>query len=134
VKERVVIMAKTRRDWRRYKDLAVLRDDLGKAARSVWLAGLGLAVTADEEARRVFADFVEEGKDLDERRRDVVARLRDEINRRVETVRTKASEGAQELSAAALHRLGIPTHADIQALLERVERLSKRVHGMGAAA
>jgi len=127
-------MAKTRRDWRSYTDPATLREDLGKAARNVWLAGLGVMATADEEARRVFADLVEEGKGLDARRRNAVGRLRDEIGHRVETVRTRVAEGAQELSSAALHRLGVPTHADIQALLERVERLSKRVHGMGAAA
>ena len=126
-------MKKAHRGWRRFTDYQALGTDAAKLGRSVWLAGLGAAATAGDEAKGLFASMVEEGERLDERRREAFDQAKDKLNERLDRLREKVTDGVQGVSAAALHRVGIPTHADIQGLLERVEQLSKRVHAMGAA-
>ena len=126
-------MVKARRGWKRFTELEGVGEDLLKASRNVWLPGLGAASAASDKARALFGGFVEEGERLEESRRRAVERANEQLATRFAELRDKVVDGVQGAASTTLHRFGIPTHTDIQTLLERVELLTRRVHAMGAA-
>ena len=106
-------------------------EGLATAGRNVWLAGLGLVATVNEEGREVFSNLVSEGRRLETRERrafrSAVNRASDRLGERFDTLRSKAQEGVQNVMAATLHRFGVPTHGDIAELEARVEQLGAQV-------
>ncbi|HAS52073.1 MAG TPA: poly granule associated protein [Gammaproteobacteria bacterium] len=109
--------------------------------RQVWLAGLGAFARAQEEGGKVFEALVQEGQTIDaqmkkaasEKTEAVKGRL-DGVKDKVEEMRDKATGGWSKLEevfqtrvARALGQLGVPTHQDIQQLLQQVEALTRNI-------
>lgn len=109
--------------------------------RQVWLAGLGAFARAQEEGGKVFEALVQEGQTIDaqmkkaasEKTEAVKGRL-DVVKDKVEEMRDKATGGWSKLEevfqtrvARALGQLGVPTHQDIQQLLQQVEALTRNI-------
>lgn len=115
-------------DTRTMDKTAELRDGLYRTGREIWLAGLGVVATVGEEARSAFETLVERGKAVEARDdKTVVGRAMGEMGQQVRKVGQKVEDGLQETSKAVLHRFGVPSHAEIQALISRVEQLSAKV-------
>jgi poly(hydroxyalkanoate) granule-associated protein len=107
-------------------------DDAWRTGRRIWLAGLGVVATAEERSREAFDGFVAKGEKF-EKREDTA--LGSALDRTAETLRTfgsKVEEGVQTSVATVLNRAGIPSHKEIHTLIDRVEKLTKKVEAMRA--
>lgn len=112
--------------------------------RQIWLAGLGAFAKIEQEGNRLFETLVKEGEALE-------ARTRHTATEQLETAKTQAQtqleqaknnatgawnmleKGMEEQKIRTLNRLGIPSQADYQLLVERVDALSASVHQLLAA-
>lgn len=104
-----------------------MSEGLLHAGRSVWLAGLGSMVVAQDWGREKFETLVEKGEKLEKDEKNLVARNVKRATREAKSWRHTAEEKFQEATGAVLHRLGVPTHDEITTLIARVDQLSTKV-------
>lgn len=108
------------------------------SAREIWMAGLGAFSRAQEEGGKLFERLVREGMSLEQKtRRFATGRVdgaRDAVENTVANVRERASDTWDKLEkvfedrvSKALKTLGVPGREDMEALLARVEELSREV-------
>ncbi len=102
------------------------------SARQIWLAGLGAYTKAEEDAGRFFDKLVKEGEEIEMKTRDAVEKQFKAVEDTVVGVKSKATGTWDKLEnvfdqrvSQALHRLNIPTKAELDALSEKVEELSR---------
>jgi poly(hydroxyalkanoate) granule-associated protein len=105
-----------------------------ETAQQIYLAGLGALAKAGEEGSRLFDELVERGNDLERTGR---ARVEQALGR-VRGLRTEAqhvigrvTSPLDEGMTTAMHKLGVPTRREIQALTRRVEELTRVVEQRG---
>lgn len=110
-------------------DMKSLMDDLSKAGRDMWLAGLGAVATVEEETRSVFRTLVDKGKAY-EAHDTMIERAAGQAAERVRGLRKRMESGFQDTSQAMLHRIGVPSHTEIETLISRVEQLTAKVEAM----
>lgn len=139
-----------------------LAEAVVEAARSAFLAGIGAAISIEEGAERLlnntrkeladnvtriareaekrFDEFVDRGRAYRAQGHKPVAALgeaAEEAVERSERAVDKLTEGTEARIRSAvsdvLHRLDIPTAADVRALAERVEKLQQQVDSLAEA-
>jgi len=99
------------------------RSPLLETVRKVLLAGVGAVALAQDEIEDFVNRLVERGeiaekdgkqliRDLMEKRKKEAEKAEDELDKRVEEL---------------LHRMNVPTKADIEALSEKISTLTKKV-------
>jgi poly(hydroxyalkanoate) granule-associated protein len=112
------------------------------SAQQIWLAGLGAFSKAQEEGTKVFEALVKEGRTIQKRTRTMTEEKLGEVTGRVGKVAGDLSKQAtdswdrleqvfEDRVARALNRLGVPTNADVQALIVRVDALNASVQALG---
>jgi poly(hydroxyalkanoate) granule-associated protein len=113
-----------------------------ESASQIWLAGLGAFAKAQEEGGKVFEALVKEGKGIQKRTREMAEERLGEVAGRFGKVAGGVSKQAthswdrleqvfEDRVARALNRLGVPTNADVQELIARVETLTASVQALG---
>ncbi len=107
-----------------------LGEDLSEAGRDVWLASLGAVALIENQGRSLFEALVEKGKTFETREKSVLDRMVGDATGQVRTIGKRVESGVQETSKAFLQRFGIPTHAEIDALIARVEQLTAKVEAI----
>jgi poly(hydroxyalkanoate) granule-associated protein len=134
---------------KRLKELAdeasekLLANTVRESAQQIWLAGLGAFAKTQQEGMKVFESLVREGKGLETRTRkfasSAVSEMMSPMTSSVEKAANRATATWDRLEqvfedrvARALHRLGVPTNAEIHALAKRVEVLTESVHRLAA--
>ena len=119
--------------------------DVRESAHKIWLAGLGALATAEQEGSKLFKTLVEQGEryeaegkqKLKEAKKDAEAasaRAKKVAEETADRAR-RAAEGAWEQIGGAfddklaktLHRIGVPTREEINALSRRIEELTNAV-------
>jgi len=119
--------------------------DVRESAHKIWLAGLGALATAEQEGSKLFKTLVEQGEryeaegkqKLKEAKKDAEAassRAKKVAEETADRAR-RAAEGAWEQIGGAfddklaktLHRIGVPTREEINALSRRIEELTRAV-------
>jgi len=115
-----------------------LIEQLKESSTQIWLAGLGAFSKAQEEGGKVFEALVKEGAQLQSKvKRFADSQVNDvtnEVTGRISDATSKA-QGAwdrlesvfEERVGRAVNRLGVPSKADIEALLTRVDALTEQV-------
>ena len=105
-----------------------------ETAQQIYLAGLGALAKAGEEGTRLFDELVERGNDLERTGR---ARVEQALGR-VRGLKSDAREVVNRVTSpldegmtTAMHKLGVPTRREIQALTRRVEELTRVVEQRG---
>lgn len=102
--------------------------DLMESAHRIWLAGLGAVALAEEEGSKVFKNLVERGQDMEERGKERVAQAKGTMSG-VKTVAESYWDTLGRLIddrlTAVIHRLGVPTKEEIEALTKKVDNLNK---------
>ena len=113
-----------------------------QAVQQVWLAGMGAIARAQKEGPAAFQDAVSEGIKLfshsgtsaQRRVRDVLGTAQETWQTRVGGEREQAQETWDNLEALfqsrvqrAMHKLGVPTAAEIRELSRRVAELNETV-------
>ena len=109
---------------------ATIRD----SANNIWLAGLGAFVKAQEEGGKVFDALVKEGQAFQKRAKKAADEKVVEMNEKASTTWDKLEQVFEDRVARALHSLNVPSKTDIEALSERVEKLTTLVEELSAGA
>lgn len=110
--------------------------------RDIWLAGLGLFSTVEEEGEKLFKQFIEKGRDLEEKGETFEKKAKDQLNSITNFAAEKAGKISDEVSNRvndmmptfveeklhnALEVFGISTRSDVKELNEKVNRLTEMV-------
>lgn len=105
-----------------------------ESANQIWLAGLGAYSKAEEEGSKLFDNLVQDGEKLEARTRKMVDKPLNAAKEKVETVRARATGSWEKVEKAfdirvskALHRLNIPTRADVDDLKQRIDDLEAQL-------
>ncbi len=110
--------------------LRKMREDLSEAGRDVWLASLGAVALLEKEGRHTFEMLVEKGRTFESRERGTVDKMLQEAAGRVRALGKRMESGLQDTSKMVLQRFGVPSHAEINSLITRVEQLTAKVEAI----
>ncbi|RMG49280.1 MAG: hypothetical protein D6718_00075 [Acidobacteria bacterium] len=117
-------------------------EDVVKVGRNAWLAGLGAVATVEERAKSLLDELVAKGEsfekesELGKRLQPAAERVRRTVEPAVNTVKKAGSAVEQQIQrtvSETLHRLGIPTRDEIGTLINRVEKLTRKVEELQKA-
>lgn len=108
------------------------------SAQQIWAAGLGAFAKAQGEGGKVFEALVSEGMKLQKKTQSAaeqkLASMTSKVSGMAGDVGAKAGQHWDKLEsifedrvANALKRLGVPTAKEVEALIERIDALSKAV-------
>jgi poly(hydroxyalkanoate) granule-associated protein len=107
-----------------------LRDDLSEAGRDVWLASLGAVAVLEKEGRNTFEMLVDKGRSVESRERGMLEKMLQEAAGRMRALGKRMESGLQDTTKMVLQRFGVPSHAEINALITRVEQLTAKVEAI----
>ena len=118
-----------------------MADRVKESANQIWLAGLGAYSKAEEEGGKLFDALVQDGEKLEAKTRAIVDKPFTVAKEKVETVRARATGSWEKVEKAfdirvskALHRLNIPTRADVDQLTQRISELETQLGQIEKAA
>jgi len=98
--------------------------DPADTAQKIWLAGLGALSVAEQEGSKFFKMLVTKGKERSDWA-EMPTRTVKEARGKLGTTLTKLEHGFDERVQGVLHRIGVPTRDEIEALTNRVEALTR---------
>lgn len=105
-----------------------------ESAQQIWLAGMGAFAQAQAQGGKVFESLVKEGMALQQHTQAVAQEKLGEVREKALEAGAKAGQQWDRLEsifedrvAKALHRLGIPSAAELRALNERLDALSAQL-------
>ena len=124
-------------------DNAAFTANVKDSAQQIWLAGLGAFTKAQEEGTRVFDALVKEGTAMQRKTHQAAEDKLSEAAQRMTSMAQEMGSRAtgqwdklesifEERVAKALHRLGMPSAAEVQALRAQVEALNQTVKTLTA--
>ena len=110
-----------------------------ESAQQIWLAGMGAFNRAQAEGSKLFETLVRDGLSLEQTARKFAGHranvVRDAVEGHVGQARERAADTWDKLEKVfeervqrALVKLGVPGRDDLNALTERVERLTAALH------
>lgn len=116
-----------------------------ESAQQIWLAGMGAFNRAQSEGSKLFEGLVRDGLSLEQTARSIAGNranvVRDAVEGRVDQARERATDTWDKLEKVfearvqrALVKLGVPGRDDLNALTDRVERLTAELRKSGAKA
>jgi poly(hydroxyalkanoate) granule-associated protein len=110
--------------------------DLLGSAHRIWLAGLGAVALAEEEGSKVFKGLVERGENVEAKGKEHVEKARGAMSG-VKTVAESYWETfgrvLDDKMTAVIHRLGVPTKEEIDALMKKVDNLNATIEKIRSA-
>jgi poly(hydroxyalkanoate) granule-associated protein len=122
-----------------------LAANIKDSAQQIWLAGMGAFSKAQAEGGKVFEALVGEGMKLQRKTQSIAEDKLGDVASRMTAVAdgVTSKAGAQwdklesifeERVAKALNKLGVPSRADVDALIKRIDSLSAKIGGGTASA
>ncbi len=117
---------------------AQLANSVKESAQQIWLAGLGAFSKAQAEGGKVFETLVKDGLGLQRKTQaaaeETIAEATSKMTDMASGITSKATGQWDKLEnifedrvAKALNKLGVPSSKDVQALIQRVDELSKQI-------
>lgn len=106
-------------------------DTVTRTSKDVLMAGLGVVATLEEQGRQTFETLVEKGKKFEATDRTTISKTFQDARGRVKDFGKRLEDGVTGTTEAVLHRFGMPSHAEVQALIARVEQLTAKVEALG---
>ena len=124
---------------------AQLANSVKESAQQIWLAGLGAFSKAQAEGGKVFETLVKDGLGLQRKTQaaaeEKISEATSKMTDMASGITSKATGQWDKLEnifedrvAKALKKLGVPSAKEVQALMQRVEELSKQVQKAPAKA
>ena len=115
------------------------------SAQQIWQAGLGAFTRAQAEGTKAFESLVKEGVAIQRKTQAVaeekIADATNKMSNMASDISTKASGQWDKLEtifeervAKALNKLGVPSAKEVNALIERIDELSKSVQALSGKA
>ena len=116
-----------------------------ESAQQIWLAGLGAFSKAQEGGSKVFESLMKEGLSMQRKTQAVAEEKLSEANSKMANmagdIQSRAGQQWDKLEnifedrvAKALNKLGVPSAKDVDALVARIDELTKTVQKMGTKA
>lgn len=120
-----------------------LASSIKESAQQIWLAGLGAFSKAQAEGGKVFETLVKDGLGLQRKTQaaaeEKISEATSKMADMASGITSKATGQWDKLEnifedrvAKALNKLGVPSAKDVQALVKRVDELSKQVQKSSA--
>lgn len=134
----------------RLPDLLDFPAGVAESAREIWMAGIGALSTVEEAGADLFDSLVKKGEHWEQESRKALSAAARQAGTAAEGARATAGDLARkpmEWSAAAeaevqriveqsvegvLHRMNVPTHDEVQDLIQRVQTLTGKVDALSA--
>lgn len=104
-------------------------DEARHTGRNVYLAGLGAFATAEEETKSFFERLVDKGEKFEDEHGKLSQRAADRVRKTGQEVEDRVESTVSE----TLNRVGVPSRKEIRTLINRVEKLTKKVDEINAA-
>lgn len=98
-------------------------DDLMKVGRNVFLAGLGVVASTEEQARETFDRMRSKGEDFQKDEDRILVRATQEARE----LGSRFEQRVQKTFSGTLNRAGLPSHDEVRQLIQRVETLTRKV-------
>lgn len=109
----------------------VARTNLGKAARrsagTIWNAHLAAFETTRQEAGKVLEVAIRESRKISERSRGKADNVVENLAGAADDQLSAIEQAVQKGVSRVIHRIGLPTAKDVNALSRRVETLAEKV-------
>ena len=93
----------------------------------VFLVGLGAAAMAQDELFNLVDKFVEQGEETEKKVLDSVNDMVDDRKKEAEKANKRAEKEFNKRMEAVLHRLNVPSRAEIRSLNTKITKLSKKI-------
>jgi poly(hydroxyalkanoate) granule-associated protein len=117
---------------------SALAGQVKDSAQQIWLAGMGAFARAQAEGTKVFESLVKEGATLQKKTQSAAEEKISEVTSKMSNmagdVQAKAGQSwdklegiFEERTAKALHKLGVPSAKDVNALAARIDELSAKL-------
>jgi len=106
------------------------QNEVKDSAHKIWLAGLGAMAMAEEEGSKLFRNLVEKGERIEVRGKEQVEKAKDTVGGVKEVAESyweTFSRTLDERVTSIIHRIGVPSKDEIEALTTKVEDLTKSV-------
>jgi poly(hydroxyalkanoate) granule-associated protein len=112
------------------KKVKELQHEVAESAHKIWLAGLGAVAMAEEEGGKLFQTLVKKGQGVEVIGKEKVDKAKGAVSG-VKVVAESYLETIErtidEKITAAIHKIGVPTKAEIDELSKKVEDLSASI-------
>jgi poly(hydroxyalkanoate) granule-associated protein len=116
-----------------------------ESAQQIWLAGLGAFAKAQEGGGKVYESLMKEGMSIQRKTQaaaeEKITEATSKMVNMAGDIQSKAGQQWDKLEnifedrvAKALHKLGVPSAKDMDALTARLNELNKSIHKMNAKA
>ncbi|MDD3935643.1 phasin family protein [Rhodoferax sp.] len=122
---------------------SILSGSVKDSAQQIWQAGLGAFTKAQVEGTKAFEALVKEGVSFQRKTQSAAEEKINEATQKMTSMATDISSKAsgqwdklenifEERVAKALHKLGVPSAKDIDALIARIDALNASVKKLSA--
>ena len=122
-----------------------LANAVKESAQQIWLAGLGAFSKAQEGGGKVFESLMKEGLSIQRKTQaaaeEKISEATSKMANMAGDIQSKAGHQWEKLEnifedrvAKALNKLGVPSAKDVEALIARIDELSKSVQKMSPKA
>lgn len=119
-----------------------IQEEISDKSRDIWLAGLGVFSTVEEEGEKLFKKFVEKGKELEEKGEAFEKRAKKKMDSVTSFVGEKTGQLSKEVSRisdtlpayveeklkSALNKFGASSHSQVKELNDKVDKLTEKVN------
>jgi len=95
--------------------------------RRVLMAGIGVAVLAQEEIEDFVTKLVDRGEIAENDGRSLISDVLEQRRQEVQARTKKASDSVDRTVEGMLGRMNVPTRSEINSLSEQISELSKKV-------
>jgi poly(hydroxyalkanoate) granule-associated protein len=103
------------------------------SAHKIWLAGLGAFAMAEEESGKLFKSLMEKGEDVEGKGKEQVEKAKGTVagmKTVAESYWDTFERTIDDKMTAVIHKAGVPTKGEIEALTKKVEDLTVSVEKM----
>jgi len=117
-------------------------DAVKDSAQQIWQAGLGAFTRAQAEGSKAFEALVKEGVNMQRKTQAAAEQRLADATHKMTSMATEISSKAtgqwdklenifEDRVAKALHKLGVPTAGDVEALMARMDALHQAIQDLG---
>jgi poly(hydroxyalkanoate) granule-associated protein len=106
--------------------------EMARRGRRLYLAGVGAVGCVGARGWKRADDLIERGRKLEKSERPAIAERLRESGERVRSLGRDAERRMEERVSKTLQRFGVPSRDDVQALIDRIEQLTKKVESVSA--
>jgi len=117
------------------------QDAMAEKAREIWLAGLGVFSTIEEEGEKLFNKFMERGKELESKGETFEQKAKDKMGSFTSYVSEKTSKLSDDVTAkvnesipmieekfrSMLETFGVSSRGEVKTLADKVDKLTETV-------